>query len=112
LAMLRITTTETNSSATLKLEGKLCGPWVHEVQQCWLSVPLGTRHSGLQIDLRDVSYLDDSGKDLLLRIEGEGASLVGASGFVQYLLHDKRSSREEFTHDEEKERQNGSPIRS
>ena len=89
--MLRVTTIEANGSATLKLEGELCGPWVDELRQCWLSLAPEKRSSSLHIGLRDVSYLDDDGKHLLLQIQREGASLVGASGFLRHLLYDDGS---------------------
>ena len=33
--MLRITTSDIGEKVTLKLEGKLSGPWVEEFERCW-----------------------------------------------------------------------------
>ncbi len=34
--MLKVTTTNQNQTITLKLEGKLAGPWVQEVTRVWV----------------------------------------------------------------------------
>ena len=35
--MLRATVVQTSGTKALKLEGKLCGPWVDEVHRFWRS---------------------------------------------------------------------------
>ena len=79
--MLRVTRKDNPNGTTLMLEGKLSGPWVDEVQKCWAGCQLL-----IQVNLRDVSYVDGRGKDLLIRMEKEGASLVGVSDFIRHLL--------------------------
>ena len=69
--MLRITTTETGEEITLKLEGKLSGPWVEEFERCWhLSTHIYS-NKVLIVDLSGVTFVDPAGKkpdsDTLLR---------------------------------------------
>ena len=52
--MLKVTTTDQNQTVTLKLEGKLAGPWVQEVTRVW-SDTAQTPRGGYVIDLRSVT---------------------------------------------------------
>ena len=87
--MLRVTQIEVNGSPVLKLEGKLGGPWVDELQHCWDASAAGTHHNAIVVDLRGVSYVDHRGRNLLLRMEREGACLVECSDFIRQLLQAK-----------------------
>ena len=52
--MLRVTTKvdEEQGSATLKLEGKLAGPWVDEFERCWrVRVALGAEGNARPVEL-------------------------------------------------------------
>ena len=60
--MLKITTVTDAQSTTLRLEGRLAGPWVEELQRCWVStVSAKTRHP-FSVDLSAVTYVDAEGK--------------------------------------------------
>jgi outer membrane protein len=78
--MLRITIQESAGASTFKLEGKLTGPWVAELEQAWtgsdISAAPGRR---LTVDLADVTFIDCAGKDLLVRMHESGATLVARS---------------------------------
>lgn len=87
--MLRVTQIEANGSPILKLEGKLGGPWVDELQHCWYASASRMHHNAILVDLRGVSYVDHRGRNLLLRMEREGASLVECSDFIRQLLQAK-----------------------
>src|ERR1700694_1436647 len=86
--VLRVTSLEMNGSSVLKLEGKVSGPWVDELQHCWSGVAQQKERTAVKVkvDLRGVSYLDNRGRDLLLHMEREGAALVEGSDFVRQLL--------------------------
>ena len=49
--MLRITTTDIGEKVTLKLEGKLSGPWVEEFERCWRTSADIYKSKGLVVDL-------------------------------------------------------------
>lgn len=83
--MLRITTTETDESVTLKLEGKLSGPWAAELEQCWRITSPAKR---LVLDLSGVTFVDPAGKKVLCAIATAGGQLVG-SGLVPKSLVDE-----------------------
>ena len=83
--MLRITTTETDERVTLKLEGKLSGPWAAELEQCWRTTSPAKR---LVLDLSGVTFVDPTGKKVLCAIATAGGQLVG-SGLVPKSLVDE-----------------------
>ena len=83
--MLRITPIETHQAAILKLEGRLSGPWVAELRRCCAS--LARREISVKINLQGVSFIDRPGRDLLLRMEGQGTPLLESSEFLRDLLH-------------------------
>ncbi len=83
--MLRITTTETDERVTLKLEGKLSGPWAAELEQCWRTTSPAKR---LVLDLSGVTFVDPAGKKVLCAIATAGGQLVG-SGLVPKSLVDE-----------------------
>ena len=86
--MLRITTTDTDEKVTLKLEGKLSGPWVEELARCWRMSSDIYNKRGLVVDLSGVTFVDAAGKKLLCAISSEGAQLIG-SGLMPKSLIDE-----------------------
>ena len=74
--MLRITIQDTAEASTFKLEGKLTGPWVPELEQAWNTAAPGRT---LIIDLADVTFIDCAGRGLLARMHEGGAKLVACS---------------------------------
>jgi outer membrane protein TolC/ABC-type transporter Mla MlaB component len=86
--MLRITTSDIGEKVTLKLEGKLSGPWVEEFERCWrVSTDIYKKKSFL-IDLSGVTFVDPAGKKLLCSISRGGAQLTG-SGLIPNSLIDE-----------------------
>jgi len=81
--MLRITVLESDQATTFKLEGKLTGPWVQELERSWSAAAAG---QAVVIDLADVSYIDCAGKDLLARIHHSGAQLVARSPLNRCII--------------------------
>jgi outer membrane protein TolC len=86
--MLRITTTDIAEKVTIKLEGKLSGPWVEEFERCWHMSADIYKKKGLVVDLSGVTFVDPAGKKLLCSISSEGAQLVG-SGLMPKSLIDE-----------------------
>jgi anti-anti-sigma regulatory factor len=86
-AMFRITTHEDDGTVRLKLEGKLKGPWVPEMEQCWRAVS-STRDKAVVVDLTDVDHVDSAGRYLLALIHARGASFVAVTPIMKELVSD------------------------
>jgi anti-anti-sigma regulatory factor len=89
--MLRITIDEKSDSVVLRLEGKLIGPWVEEVEQCWRNAfaTLGAR--SVHVDLSAVTFVDTAGGALLVRMHEAGFRLAGETSVMRDLWHGDRN---------------------
>jgi ABC-type transporter Mla MlaB component len=84
--MLRITHAQGHDSiSTLRLEGKLLGPWVTELARSCNELPCPPDR--LRLDLSAVTFVDGPGVALLRDLIGRGARLAACSGLVLELLH-------------------------
>lgn len=78
--MLKIT----QSGECLRLEGRVAGPWVGEVQKAVDA----QRPSGraLTLDLSGVTFVNDEGAQLLRSLTAKGIEMTGTSRFVAAVL--------------------------
>jgi outer membrane protein TolC len=86
--MLRVTTKveEEQARVTLKLEGKLAGPWVDEFERCWcLTVE---KWKNVVVELTGVTFIDSKGKCLLAKIHGQGAKLIGTGLMTKSIIEE------------------------
>ena len=74
--MLRITTDKTCRAVTLRLEGRLAGPWVTLLADCWRKERADADARELLVDLNGVTFIDSAGRACLARIHEEGAAFV------------------------------------
>jgi len=87
LRIARIDVDDSDLIQTLKLEGKLLGPWVDElIRAC--EEPQ-TPPSCLRLDLSAVTFIDSAGAKLLDDLIRQGARVVGCSGFIAEMLKEK-----------------------
>jgi anti-anti-sigma factor len=83
--MLKVTTTNQNQTVTLKLEGKLAGPWVQEVTRVWDDTAQ-TPQGGYVIDLRSVTFIDSPGRALLATMSRRGAQLIATDCLTKNIV--------------------------
>lgn len=83
--MLRITAvTTTAQQACLRLEGRLVGPWVAEVET---AIRQSTSSmTDIVLDLGGVRFVDEVGIVLLQTLRTQGVTLRRATPFVEELL--------------------------
>src|SRR5437899_5130229 len=75
-AVLKITIEQEATTTMFKVEGKLAGPWVAELEQCWRAAMNTTGGRSVKVHLRAVSFIDAAGKSLLAEMHRHGAELV------------------------------------
>jgi len=73
-----------NHSVTLKLEGRVVGPWVGELRQ--VCETLLSEGRELQLDLTDVTFADVDGVGMLTGFKSRGVILNNCSPFVEEQL--------------------------
>ncbi|MBZ5701854.1 MAG: hypothetical protein LAN84_08400 [Acidobacteriia bacterium] len=86
---LRISIEENPRALTMKLEGRIAGPWVSEVSQAWhsLAPSLGVRK--LSLDLSGVTYVNADGMQLLREIhEKTDAEFLADSPLTKYFAQE------------------------
>jgi hypothetical protein len=84
--MLRITVDQDDTSCRLKLAGRLCGLWVAETKRVWRSSPcLGKQ---IEVDLRELTSIDDYGRELLSAMYQAGARLVVEGVWMKGLIEE------------------------
>lgn len=86
--MLKITTLTNSESTVLRLEGRLAGPWVQELERCWDSTVRTPTNHPLSVDLSAVTYVDSDGKDLLKKIHQQGAKLIASGCLTRCLVNE------------------------
>lgn len=86
--MLKITTLTDAESTVLRLEGRLAGPWVQELERCWDSIVGKTTNHPLTVDLSAVTYVNSDGKDLLKKIHKQGAKLVASGCLTSCIVNE------------------------
>ena len=91
--MLRVTKLKGPRAITLKLEGKLSHDWVPALQESWTAAAAENNGCHLVIDLIGVSFVDEAGRKLLVRIDAAGAELVGAGPMMTSLLEEIAATR-------------------
>jgi hypothetical protein len=83
--MLMITRFEgSGTHHTLKLEGKLLGPWIAELELAYAMVQVSP--DGVHLDLLGLNYVDTEGARFLAGLIRAGAFIVSCSGFVAEML--------------------------
>ena len=84
--MLMITQSEgSDLTRTLKLEGKLLGPWIGELESACARPRI--HPDRVRLDLRGLTFVDAEGARFLERLIRDGASVIACSGFVAEMLH-------------------------
>ena len=75
--MLRITTRHDRSTVVLQLEGRLRGPWVEELRECWRRTREAAGRARIRLELVDVPVVDAAGEALLGQMHRAGVELLG-----------------------------------
>jgi hypothetical protein len=92
-AMLRITLHQDGGQCRLELSGKLYGPWVGETEAVWRSAACSGKR--IEVDMREVTGVDDAGYKLLALMHEAGADFV-AQGVAMTALIDEITGKQPF----------------
>ena len=84
--MLRITIQTDAIGTTLELEGRLTGPWVEELRDCWERARKGERE--VTVSLKAVTFIDGAGKTLLMLMHRHGVKLTGDGCMTKAIVEE------------------------
>jgi anti-anti-sigma regulatory factor len=92
--MLRITLVPESEPSILKVEGKLTGPWVDELERSWNEISKRDLRQPV-VDLSDVTFVSAEGKGLLKSMFQQGANLQSRSLMMKFILDQLRNGSNE-----------------
>jgi hypothetical protein len=102
LNMLRVNVQYDAATTRFNVEGSLVWPWVEELERC-LQEQGGTRRDqSIEVNLVDVTFVDDSGRDLLVNLHERGVNLVAhglmTQAIVEEIVNRKREEECDVSH--------------
>jgi len=109
-SMLRITTQAKRGRTVLNIEGRLAGPLVSTLEQCWREVHGAAPGEKISVNLCGVSFIDASGKVLLREIYRQGGELAAEGCLNQAIVKEIENSEKQTKSRARKERSKGSHI--
>src|SRR5690242_20540056 len=108
--MLRVTTKKKRGKTVLSIEGRLAGPLVGTLEQCWREIRGASPDEKLHLDLCGVSFIDAAGRVLLKEIHRQGGELVAEGCLNQAIVEEILKSEKDSKSHGRKERSKGSHI--
>ena len=93
--MMKATIERKDEGTVLKVEGKVCGPWVDELRDCWESLLATTGGHPIAVELADVSFIDERGKELLSMMVERGAEIRGEGCLTSAIVNSIRPEKKE-----------------
>ena len=84
--MVRVTVEDLGNALRLKVEGRLGGLWVPELEQCWRRLAARSPGVTLIVDLTHTEFVDLAGKYLLSLMYQSGVQLTANSPYMKTML--------------------------
>jgi hypothetical protein len=84
--MMKISMDDDAMVTTLRIEGRVVGPWAMELERTWHDLWTSRGPKRLQLDIRGVTFADQKGTQILREIvKVTGADIVADSPLTQYF---------------------------
>src|SRR6266576_34373 len=109
-SMLRITTEKKRGKIFLSVEGRLAGPWVAALEQCWRELHAASPREKFHVNLCGVSFIDAAGKVLLMEIHRQGGQLIAEGCLNQAIVNEIAAGEKKGENVGAKGRSKGSHI--
>jgi len=91
--MLRITEHEDARGLTFRLEGRLAGRWVKELEECWERTAATKQKPTVCLDLAGVTFVDADGQACLMAMHQQGAELVATDCLTKAIVAEIAEAR-------------------
>lgn len=86
--MLKITVQNGGKDITVRLEGKVSGPWADELENTWHGLETSLGRKQLWVDLREVRYIDQAGRKVLTEMGKSHAEFLADSPLTRYFAEE------------------------
>jgi hypothetical protein len=84
--MLRITADDKPRVLSFRLEGRLEGPWVEELERCWRALVARAGTPALRVDLTGVTFVDAAGRAQLTAMHRQGAEFTAEDCMTKAIV--------------------------
>jgi hypothetical protein len=86
--MMKIQTSAAGDHLVLLVEGRLAGAFVPELENCWLAARLEQPARKISLDLKGLTCIDRSGRELLQSMHRGGVGFLRAGMAIQDILEE------------------------
>jgi len=86
--MLRITVNNDVGATRIKIEGRLMGAWVRELEDCWRQATTAQPPPRILVELTDVGFVDGEGEELLKLMAATGVELIAMDMLMKALVEE------------------------
>jgi ABC-type transporter Mla MlaB component len=84
--MLRITSEIGDRTVTLRLEGRLAGPGLQALEECWQKSRALPRQLARYVDLTGVTFIDSAGTACLATMYRQGAEFIATDCMTKEIV--------------------------
>lgn len=84
--MLRVTVQSNSAALTFRLEGRLAGPWVKVLEECWNKCRAQQPEQTPHVDLTGVTFIDAAGQACLAAMCRQGAKFITADCLTRAIV--------------------------
>jgi anti-anti-sigma regulatory factor len=84
--VFRIHIHDCDGATSLMLEGRLVGPWVRELENCWQRAVGAEPRRSILVSLADLSFVDSDGIDLLTQMCRQGVRLASTGILMNAIV--------------------------
>lgn len=86
--MIRISQIHEGAKPHLLVEGTLSGDWVIALEESWLEAQTSPNGGPICIDLSGVTYIDDKGRELLVRMARDSVELRATGVMTRGIIEE------------------------
>ena len=86
--MLKITSYKNEEMVMLKLEGRLIGKYIDELQSYWLAISESHTAQRICLDLSEVTFVDSEGKTALALIHDAGTGILATNVLTRFIVEE------------------------
>jgi anti-anti-sigma regulatory factor len=92
--MLRITTDDNTRVRTLRLEGRLEGPWAALLEKCWRkTVAAAASRKAFRVDMSGVSFIDAAGRRVIATMHKHGVEFMADDALTKAMIDEFTAAR-------------------
>lgn len=92
--MMKATQLRQNGQTVIKVEGRVAGPWVAELEQSWNQASAADGPMTVQVELAGVSFVDEAGRELLAKMSSAGTRLTAIGCLARAIVEEVEAKPE------------------